>query len=142
MNAGPISPILGEHRSPNSAICLHHLIFLEDIEIRGIVYINHSVFNFGIEAGKPIAEAAIQAGSNELFANNVTFVVILWGGLTTNLIWTTILSLKNKSYIDFTNKNSPIAKNVLFSGLAGTIWYLQFLELIRRHILKGFFRVM
>lgn len=85
-----------------------------------------SFFNFGIEAGKPLAEAAINAGSDPLFANNVTFVVILWGGLTTNLIWTTILSLKNKSYKDFTNKNSPIAKNVLFSGLAGTIWYLQF----------------
>jgi len=85
-----------------------------------------SFFNFGIEAGKPIAEAAINAGSDPLFANNVTFVVILWGGLTTNLIWTTILSLKNKSYKDFTNTSSPIAKNVMFSGLAGTIWYLQF----------------
>ncbi len=85
-----------------------------------------SFFNFGIEAGKPIAAAAIKAGSDPLFANNVTFVVILWGGLTTNLIWTTILSLKNKSYKDFTNTSSPIAKNVMFSGLAGTIWYLQF----------------
>jgi L-rhamnose-H+ transport protein len=85
-----------------------------------------SFFNFGIEAGKPLANAAVAAGFNPLFQNNVTFVVILWGGLTTNLIWTTILSLKNKSYGDFVNRNSPIAKNVLFSALAGTTWFLQF----------------
>ncbi len=83
-------------------------------------------FNFGIESGKPLAEAAIAAGHDSLFANNVTFVVILWGGLTTNLIWTTLLSLKNKSYNDFVNTDSPIAKNIGFASLAGFIWFLQF----------------
>ncbi len=85
-----------------------------------------SFFNFGIEAGKPMANAAVEAGYNPLFQNNVTFVVILWGGLSTNLIWTTILSLKNKSYGDFVNKSTPISKNLLFSALAGTMWFLQF----------------
>ncbi len=85
-----------------------------------------SFFNFGIEAGKPLAEAAVEAGFNPLFQNNVTFVVILWGGLTTNLIWTTILSVRNGSYKDFVNKATPISKNIMFAGLAGTIWFLQF----------------
>jgi len=85
-----------------------------------------SFFNFGIEAGKPLANAAVEAGYNPLFQNNVTFVVILWGGLTTNLIWTTILSIKNHSYGDFVNKTTPIAKNIMFSALAGTTWFLQF----------------
>ncbi|MDD2797115.1 MAG: L-rhamnose/proton symporter RhaT [Bacteroidales bacterium] len=92
-----------------------------------------SFFNFGIEAGKPMAEVANAiwktANPNQgefLFQNNVTFVVILWGGLTTNLIWTSILSLKNKSYGDFTNKSTPIFNNILFSALAGTTWFLQF----------------
>lgn len=85
-----------------------------------------SFFNFGIEAGKPMAEAAVAAGYNPLFQNNVTFVVILWGGLTTNFIWTTILSLKNKSYGDFVNKSTPIGRNIMFSALAGTTWFLQF----------------
>lgn len=85
-----------------------------------------SFFNFGIEAGKSMADSAVAAGFNPLFQNNVTFVVILWGGLTTNLIWTTILSLKNKTYGDFVNRNSPIAKNVMFSALAGTTWFMQF----------------
>ncbi len=85
-----------------------------------------SFFNFGIEAGKPLADAAVEAGFNPLYQNNVTFVVILWGGLTTNLIWTTMLSLKNKSYGDFVNKSTPVTKNILFSALAGTTWFLQF----------------
>lgn len=85
-----------------------------------------SFFNFGIEAGKEMADAAVVAGFNPLFQNNVTFVVILWGGLTTNLIWTAILSIKNKTYGDFVNTSSPIAKNVMFSALAGTTWFLQF----------------
>ncbi len=85
-----------------------------------------SFFNFGIEAGKPLADAAVEAGFNPLYQNNVTFVVILWGGLTTNFIWTTILSLKNKSYKDFVNKSTPVTKNILFSSLAGGIWYMQF----------------
>ena len=85
-----------------------------------------SFFNFGIEAGESLAEAAVEAGYNPLYQNNVTFVVILWGGLTTNLIWTTILSLKNKSYGDFTNRSTPIKRNIMFSALAGTTWFLQF----------------
>lgn len=85
-----------------------------------------SFFNFGIEAGKPLADAAVEAGYNPLYQNNVTFVVILWGGLTTNLVWTTILSIKNKAYNDFVNKSTPITRNIMFSALAGTIWFLQF----------------
>ncbi|MEN8227386.1 MAG: L-rhamnose/proton symporter RhaT [Bacteroidota bacterium] len=85
-----------------------------------------SFFNFGIEAGKPLAQAAVAAGNNPLYQNNVTFVVILWGGLTTNLIWTSILSIRNKSYGDFLNTNTPIARNLMFSALAGTTWFLQF----------------
>lgn len=85
-----------------------------------------SFFSFGIEAGKPMADAAILSGANPLYQNNVTFVVILWGGLLTNFIWTTILSIRNKSYRDFSNKETPISHNVIFSAVAGTIWFLQF----------------
>lgn len=92
-----------------------------------------SFFNFGIEAGKDMAHVANELwksanpGQGEfLFQNNVIFVVILWGGLTTNLIWTSILSLKNKSYKNFADKKSPRGKNIVFSALAGTTWFLQF----------------
>lgn len=83
-------------------------------------------FNFGIEAGKPMAEAAVQAGFNPLFQNNVTYVVLLWGGLTTNIIWCIILNARNKTFSNYTDGKTPLANNYIFSALAGTTWFLQF----------------
>ena len=83
-------------------------------------------FNFGIEAGKPMAEAAVKAGMNPLYQNNVTYVVLLWGGLTTNLIWCLLLNIRNKTFGDYADESKPLSKNYLFSALAGTTWFLQF----------------
>jgi L-rhamnose-H+ transport protein len=90
-------------------------------------------FNFGIEAGKPMAEVANHAWQakhpgqgNFLFSNNVTYIVLLWGGLTTNFIWCMILNAKNKSFGDYTNTRTPLFNNYLFAAIAGTTWFLQF----------------
>jgi L-rhamnose-H+ transport protein len=73
-----------------------------------------------------MAEAAVAQGYNPLFQNNVTYVVLLWGGLTTNFIWCIVLNAKNKTFPDYTDKKAPLAKNYIFSALAGTTWFLQF----------------
>jgi L-rhamnose-H+ transport protein len=83
-------------------------------------------FNFGIEAGTPMAQMAVQRGVDPLFKNNVIFVVILWGGFTTNFIWCVILNIKNKSFGDYINTKSTLAANYLLSAIAGTTWYFQF----------------
>ncbi|HEY4324041.1 MAG TPA: L-rhamnose/proton symporter RhaT [Mucilaginibacter sp.] len=90
-------------------------------------------FNFGIEAGKSMADtaneawkAAHQGQGNFLFQNNVTYVVILWGGLTTNFIWCMILNARNKTFDNYTDRQKPLLKNYLFSALAGVTWFMQF----------------
>lgn len=83
-------------------------------------------FNFGIEAGKPMAEAAVVQGMNPLFQNNVTYVVLLWGGLATNFIWCMILNFRNRTFGDYANSKMALSKNYLLSALAGTTWFLQF----------------
>ncbi|MGN6638303.1 MAG: L-rhamnose/proton symporter RhaT [Mucilaginibacter sp.] len=90
-------------------------------------------FNFGIEAGKPMADVANEiwkashpGQGNFLFQNNVSYVVILWGGLTTNFVWCMILNARNKTFKDYTNSETPLLKNYIFSALAGTTWFLQF----------------
>lgn len=83
-------------------------------------------FNFGIEAGKSMAPIAEQHGANPLFHNNVIYVVLLWGGLTTNFIWCMILNARNKTFGDYTNKKSPLLSNYTFAAIAGTTWFLQF----------------
>jgi L-rhamnose-H+ transport protein len=85
-----------------------------------------SCFNFGIEAGKPMAETAVAIGLNPLFQNNVTYVVLLWGGLATNFIWCMILNARNGSFGDYLNGKTPLLNNYIFSALAGTTWFLQF----------------
>ncbi len=90
-------------------------------------------FNFGLEAGKPMADVANKVWKAAhpdqgefLFQNNVTYVVVLWGGLTTNFIWCMLLNARNKTFGDYTNKKTPLVKNYIFSALAGTTWFLQF----------------
>lgn len=83
-------------------------------------------FNYGIEAGKPMADLAIQRGFNPLFQNNVIYVVLLWGGLTTNLFWCVLLNVRNKSYGNYTDHKTPLLNNYIFAAMAGTTWFLQF----------------
>jgi len=90
-------------------------------------------FNFGIEAGKSMADTANQlwqaahpAQGNFLFQNNVTYIIILWGGLTTNFIWCMVLNARNKTFGNYTDQKTPLLKNYLFAALAGTTWFLQF----------------
>lgn len=85
-----------------------------------------SCFVYGIEAGKSMAEMAVTRGLEPLYQNNVTYVVLLWGGLTTNLVWCLLLNVRNRSYKDYTDKRTPLAANYFFSALAGTTWFLQF----------------
>lgn len=85
-----------------------------------------SCMAFGLSAGKPIAQLAIDSGVNPLWQNNVVLVVVLLGGLTTNLIWSVYLNIRNHSGGDYTNPESPLASNYLFCAIAGTTWYLQF----------------
>ncbi|MNH90199.1 L-rhamnose/proton symporter RhaT [Sphingobacterium sp. 18053] len=90
-------------------------------------------FNFGIEAGKPMADVAntLWKTSNPnqgefLYQNNVTYIVILWGGFVTNFLWCLYLLFKNRTFGDYTKSDVPKAKNFLLCAIAGTTWYLQF----------------
>ena len=70
---------------------------------------------------------AANPGQGEfLFRNNVVYVVLLWGGLTTNFIWCMILNARNKSFGDYGNAGTPLLSNYIFSAIAGTTWFLQF----------------
>ena len=90
-------------------------------------------FAFGIDAGKDMSATANEAwkaihpGEGEfLYQNNVTYILIMWGGLTTNFIWCMILNARNKTFGNYTDKKTPLLRNYVFSALAGTTWFLQF----------------
>jgi L-rhamnose-H+ transport protein len=83
-------------------------------------------FSFGLTAGQPIAEIAVQRGADPLFMNNAILVILLLGGLTTNAIWTIYLNIKNRTYTDYRNISTPIVRNIIFCAMAGVTWYFQF----------------
>ena len=90
-------------------------------------------FAFGLDAGKDMAneantiwQAANPGQGKFLYQNNVTYIIILWGGLTTNFIWCMILNARNKTFGDYANKKTPLLSNYIFSAIAGTTWFLQF----------------
>jgi len=83
---------------------------------------------FGIAAGKPIAELAVERGVPSLWQNNPIFICIFAGGFTTNFIWCVLLNIKNRTASNYLDKtNSPLAGNYVFSALAGMTWYFQFM---------------
>ncbi len=83
-------------------------------------------FNFGLEAGKHMADsandvwkAAHPGQGNFLFSNNVTYVVLLWGGLTTNFVWCMILNARNKTFGNYVDKQQSLLEKIyLFCALA------------------------
>jgi len=95
-----------------------------------------SCFAFGLEAGEPIRQATLAAGTNVLRQGLPVLCVVLVGGLTTNLIWCAYLILKNRTAREWVGevkiedgseaKKAPLALNYFLAALGGTLWYFQF----------------
>ena len=120
------------HPVPPSATSIEYKFAL-GLTVAIISGVLSACFNFGLEAGQPMSAVAndvwkaANPGQGEfLFRNNVIYVVVLWGGLTTNLIWCMILNARNKTFGDYADKKTPLLSNYLLSALAGTTWFLQF----------------
>lgn len=126
----PEAPAASAHGAPSGVAEYKFGLGLTVAIISGVL---SACFNFGLEAGQRMAEVAnnvwtaANPGQGEfLYRNNVVYVIILWGGLTTNLIWCVFLNARNKTFGDYTDKRAPLLRNYLLSALAGTTWFLQF----------------
>jgi L-rhamnose-H+ transport protein len=111
-----------------------------------------SCFAYGLNAGKGIAQIARQQlvahGRSELWQNLPVLIVVLIGGFATNLLWSVILIVRNRSAAQFlgapgTNPEQPaiaapsadsrerlapavLVSNYALASLAGILWYFQF----------------
>ncbi len=93
-------------------------------------------FAWGLDAGGPIREATIAAGTDPLWQGLPVLCVVLLGGLTTNLVWCSFLIWRNRTAREFLGQLSPTAetagtstsllKSYFLAALGGTLWYLQF----------------
>jgi L-rhamnose-H+ transport protein len=111
-----------------------------------------SCFAYGLTAGKGIAQIARQQlvahGRSELWQNLPVLIVVLIGGFATNLVWSIILIVRNRSAAQFLgapgiNPEQPavaspltdprerlapavLVSNYALASLAGILWYFQF----------------
>src|SRR5271156_237400 len=110
-----------------------------------------SCFAYGLAAGKPIAEIArvqlLAQHRLDLWQNLPVLVVVLWGGVLTNFLWSLFLIVKNHSFAQFSGApginpmgaagempeeanlrlcGQTLVKNYILAALAGVIWYFQF----------------
>lgn len=84
-------------------------------------------FNFGFKAAKPMEELALSHGTDPLYIKNVSLLFILLGGFFTNFVYCTVLNIRNKTYKDyFVISGSTLLNNLIFTSMAGLLWFLQF----------------
>lgn len=90
-------------------------------------------FAWGLDAGQPIRDLTLAAGTDPLWQGLPVLCVVLLGGLTTNLIWCGILIARNRSARQFigapapgTTGRPPLALNYGLAALGGALWYFQF----------------
>jgi L-rhamnose-H+ transport protein len=82
--------------------------------------------NFGLQGGDVIQKAALQNGADAKWQGIPVLVVVLLGGFLVNAVWCLAQNAKNKTSSDYTKPAGLVAGNVLFAGLAGVIWAMQF----------------
>ncbi len=80
-----------------------------------------------INAGHPIADAAVNTGTPKVFSNIPIFVFALGGGFTTNFVAAMILGSRNKSLGDYTMRpRATLLFNYFLALISGLMWYGQF----------------
>jgi L-rhamnose-H+ transport protein len=128
--------------------------FIKGILVATFSGVMSACFAFALQAGKPINEASLAAGTERLWTGLPALTVLLLGGFTTNFIWCVLLNLKNKTgyqylasrvkaeraqhdggehgRVEIASSGGPmdldvsVLGNYFFSALAGTCWYFQF----------------
>ncbi|HEU5077832.1 MAG TPA: L-rhamnose/proton symporter RhaT [Opitutaceae bacterium] len=100
-----------------------------------------AVFNFALQAGQPIADAAARHGAGN-FEGNAIYPFSNGGAFTTSLIYVLWLSARDRSWSEFarTADGSGLARNYALSGLTGLLWYLQFFFYGLAHVRMGEFK--
>jgi L-rhamnose-H+ transport protein len=81
----------------------------------------------GTQFGKGIGELALNVAPETLptWKGLPCLVVVLLGGFVVNAGWCVLLNIKNRGKAAASKEPAPFVSNLIFSALAGAIWYSQ-----------------
>jgi L-rhamnose-H+ transport protein len=84
--------------------------------------------SFGIDAAKPMEQAALHLGVNPLYAALPAYVLIMGGGAFVNWAYCFVrmATLKHNPLNDMRQPASALAANTALAATGGIMWYLQF----------------
>jgi L-rhamnose-H+ transport protein len=86
-----------------------------------------SFMAFGIIAGKPIGQIAIDCGIPAIYQNTPSLILVMGGNATANVVWCLLLGATAGSLGDYAvGPKGRLASNYLFAILAGVIGYQEF----------------
>ena len=88
-----------------------------------------SAMSFGLQGGPNLQKLALATApaTSIIWAGMPVLVVVLFGGFLVNATWCVILNFKHRTGGDYLKRGVPILPNLFFAGLAGAIWYSQFI---------------
>lgn len=87
-------------------------------------------FALGLDAGKPIRDAAVAGGAGPFLAGLPVILMVTLGGFVTNAAYCLWQNAKNRTFRQYFDiPGRTIFFNILFCALAGGLWYSQFFGL-------------
>jgi len=102
-----------------------------------------AIWGVSLEVGQPISDIAAQHGAGH-FEGNAKLIISSLGCLMTNLIWFSVVTIKDGSIKALFSPRETGTKRYLsnfsLSGLAGSFWYLQFFFYGLGHVRMGNFQ--
>jgi L-rhamnose-H+ transport protein len=115
---------------------IHEFDFRKGMMVATFSGIMSSCFAFGLDAGQPIRDLTLRAGTGVLWQGLPVLCVVLAGGFTTNFLWCAYLITKNASLPELAGGRgrttpeigaaTPLARNALLCAAGGLAWYFQF----------------
>ncbi len=80
-----------------------------------------SLLNIGFDAAYPVAENAVDNGASEIMASILVWVVVLWGAIFFNLLYSITLLFRNNSWKSFLKPQS--GKAWFWAITSGIFWF-------------------
>ncbi len=100
-----------------------------------------AMFQYALQAGEPLAQAAAVNGAPELLASNVVYPFSHGGAWVTNLIWCIWLIRRNRTVTQFVrlpgDAYGGLPLYYLMAFFSGLFWYLQFFFYGMAHLFLG-----